>query len=80
MTRMLFQRSHLKLIRLRTEFRRGAKTAVESARRLSFQIRRAVTSFGKPHDPDGPYSMVTAPTRPRLPRRSGAVAVDPFEY
>jgi len=30
-------------------------------------------------NPDDPYAMVTAPVRPRLPRKSGSAAVDPYE-
>jgi hypothetical protein len=30
-------------------------------------------------NPDDPYAMVTAPVRPKLPRKSGSVAVDPYE-
>ena len=30
-------------------------------------------------NPDDPYAMVTARVRPRLPRKSGSAAVDPYE-
>ena len=48
------------------------------------QFRRKVMSFRslllRRHNPDDPYAMVTVPTRPQMPRRSGSVAVDPYEY
>jgi hypothetical protein len=77
---MLFEKSQLRLIRLRTRLRRRVR---EDALRVWVQIRRAVHTRPKrndPYDPDEPYAMVTAPTRPRLPQRSGSVAVDPYEY
>ena len=68
------------LRRLRASVRKAVKA---DALRLWVRVRKAVkrlAKFDDPHDPDEPYAMVTAPTRPRLPRRSGAVAVDPYEY
>ncbi|HEY1239251.1 MAG TPA: hypothetical protein VGF16_01790 [Bryobacteraceae bacterium] len=46
-------------------------------------MRRAVDPALKREDdddPDAPFALVTAPLMPRVPRRSGAVAVDPYEY
>jgi hypothetical protein len=76
---LLSENNQLRLIRLRTRLRRQVK---ENALRAWVQVRRAVGAKPKrndPYDPDEPYAMVTAGTRPRLPRRSGSVAVDPYE-
>jgi len=78
--KLLSEESQLRLIRLRTRLRRRVR---EDALRVWVRIRRAVQAQPKgddPYDPDEPYAMVTAPTRPRVPRRSGSVAVDPYEY
>ena len=50
---------------------------------LRVQLRHAAAmlrSFMRKRDPEDPYALVAARTRPRLPRRGGAVAVDPYEY
>ena len=76
---LLSEKGQLRLIRLRTRLRRHKADAL----RAWVQIRRAVQATPRredPYDPDEPYAMVTAPTCPRLPRRSGSVAVDPYEY
>lgn len=78
--KLLSEKSQLRLIRLRTRLRRRVR---EDALRVWVRIRRAVQvqpKGGDPEDPDEPYAMVTATTRPRMPRRSGSVAVDPYEY
>ena len=47
-------------------------------------IRRNATAVKtlllRRHNPDDPFAMVTAPRLPRMPRKSGSVAVDPYEY
>ena len=76
---LLSEKGQLQLIRLRTQFRRHRADAL----RAWVQIRKAFQAKPKrdnPFDPDEPYATVTAPTRPRVPRRSGSVAVDPYEY
>lgn len=72
---LLSERNQIQLIRLRTSVRRAVK---RHATRLRVQIGRVFTKPG--HDPDEPYALVTAPVKPRLPHKSGAVAVDPYEY
>ena len=77
--KLLSEKSQLQLIRLRTRLRRRKADAL----RAWVQIRKAIQGKPKrddPYDPDEPYAMVTAPTRPRVPHRSGSVAVDPYEY
>ncbi len=70
-------RNRHKLIRLRTRVRRALKIKPI----LSWaQLRWAITKvLRKPGDDPDDFAMVTAPVKPRLPRRSGAVAVDPLE-
>jgi len=53
----------------------------EKARMKYSQLCRhastALKSLFQRRHPDDPYAMVGARERPRLPRRSGSVAVDP---
>jgi hypothetical protein len=68
------------LRRLGVSVRKAVKM---EALRIWVQVRNAVKPLPKsddPDDPDEPYAMITAPTRPRFPRRSGSVAIDPYEY
>ena len=72
---LLSEKNQLRLMRARTRARHIVRA---SASRLCLT---AAKLFGKSGgDADGPYAMVTAPVRPRLPHKSGSVAVDPYEY
>lgn len=72
---LLSEKAQLGLIRTRTKVRRIVRA---STRRIRVAAGRLL---GKPGaDPDEPYAMVTAPVRPRLPRKSGSVAVNPYEF
>ena len=74
----------LRLERLRARARRAIHGNMgRNVLGLWVRIRRAVRPAGTRDDgddPDAPFALVTAPVKPRLPRRSGAVAVDPYEY
>ena len=73
--RLLSDKAQLRLIRSRTRFRRMLRA---STRRLRAAAGRLFARGGA--GPDEPYALVTARVRPRLPHKSGGVAVDPYEF
>jgi hypothetical protein len=84
MDRMLFgNRLRYRLWRMKgeIELRHGMLDPGRNLVLLWRHIRRKATEVKalRRGNPDDPYAMVTAHTRPRVPRRSGSAAVDPYE-
>ena len=90
----IFEIGQKELLRLRRRIRRikgevrllRLQGALDPGRNLMLlwrQIHRRAAAVKalimRRKNPDDPYAMVTAPVRPRLPRKSGSAAVDPYE-
>lgn len=82
--KLLFVRYRCRRIRGEIRLRQGMLDPGRNLVRLWCQIRRKAaavkTLLMRRGNPDDPYAMVGAHTWPRVPRRSGSVAVDPYEY
>jgi hypothetical protein len=90
----IFEIGQRELLRLRRRIRRikgevrllrrqGLLDPVRNLMLLWCQIHRKAAGVKalimRRRNPDDPYAMVTVPVRPRLPRKSGSAAVDPYE-
>jgi hypothetical protein len=71
-----------RFIRMQVKARRAERNLLLEEARMRLKAKgrlalKALKSLFSRGNPDDPYALVTAPRKPRLPGRAGAVAVDP---
>jgi hypothetical protein len=74
-----------RFIRMEAKARRPGKNGLFEEARIGLEAKgrlalRALKSLFSRDNPDDPYALVTAPRKPRLPGKAGAVAVSPQDY